>query len=60
MRGQFVSDPRDSDQVGTHSDKLQHLINEEYRSTEVKYSLPLNPVKRRDGEERLQGCTSAT
>ena len=44
---------RSSQQDVTYSDELEHLVNEDDGCAEIQYSLPLSPVKRRDGKEGL-------
>ena len=45
---------------GTHSDELEHLIDEDDRYAEVQYGLPLSPVERRNRKQSLQNDKSVS
>ena len=37
----------------TYGDEFEYLVDENHRRANVQYSLPLCPVQRGDGEQRL-------
>lgn len=45
--------PNNVNTQGTYRDKLEDLIEEEDWCAQIQYGLPLDPVERSNGEQRL-------